>query len=210
MKLISGVLSNNAAKVRIVLGEKNMSYETIEVPWTKEAAWEPKPTSLIEANPRAEVPVLIDEDLILWDSTVINEYLDDIQQEPAMIPRDAKFAALCRLWEDEGDHNQAHVGVLIRDVFLGEPGAPLTDDASAAMAGLMQFCQRVDEQLEGSDYLCGEYSVADVSVFMTIVFATTLGVELAGENLSAWFDRMMARPVIKREYEQIIAAVAAL
>ena len=59
MQLISGTVSNNAAKVRMVLAEKGIDIEIIEVPWTKESAWEPKPRVLLDANPRGEVPVLL-------------------------------------------------------------------------------------------------------------------------------------------------------
>lgn len=210
MKLISGLLSNNAAKVRIALKEKGVDFETIEVPWTKESAWEPKPAVLLEANPRAEVPVLMDDDLILWDSTVINEYLETKYPSPALIPTDLRPAALCRLWEDEGDFNQSHVGVLIAEVFLGEPGAPLNDASKKALAALDAFCDRLDEALEGQDYLCGEFSLADISVFMTLAFATTLGTEITQPALQGWYERMMSRPVIKEEFEAILNGVASL
>ena len=210
MQLISGLVSNNAAKVRMVLAEKGIAYETTEVPWTKTNAWEPKPQVLLDNNPRAQVPVLIDDGLTLWDSTVINEYLEDQYPGTSLRPSDPVACAECRLWEDEGDHNQAHVGVLIRDVFLNEPGAPLTEDASIALTALGEFYDRLDRRLSDREYLCGEYSLADISVFMTLVFATTLGAEIAQPNLQGWFTRMLDRPVIKTEYESILAAAASL
>ena len=118
--------------------------------------------------------MLIDDDFIVHDSTVINEYLEDRFPEPALIPGDPLQKAQCRLWEDEGDFYQQYVGVLIRDVFLGEPGAPLTEDAGQAIAQLNGFFSRVAIQLGDRDYICGDYSVADISVFMTAVFAVTL------------------------------------
>ncbi|MFT7218536.1 MAG: glutathione S-transferase [Candidatus Azotimanducaceae bacterium] len=87
MEIISGVLSNNAAKVRLVLGEKGLDCEIIEVPWTKENAWEPRPAQLLEKNPRAEVPGLMGGDLTLWDSTVIAEYLEDKYPAAPLMPR---------------------------------------------------------------------------------------------------------------------------
>lgn len=210
MQLWSGVLSNNAAKVRIVLAEKGIDYQTNELPWTKENKWEPKPADFLKVSPRGEVPVLIDDGFVVHDSTVINEYLEDKFPEPSLFPQDPRLKTECRIWEDEGDFNQRHVGVLISDVFLGEPGAPLTPAAKEAIDSLGVFYDRLDRQLKGKDYLCGEFSVADISVFMTVVFATTLGAEIAQENLKAWFERMMARPVIAEEYQSILTAVAAL
>lgn len=210
MELWSGVLSNNAAKVRIVLAEKQASYEVIELPWTKADQWEPKPEKLWQVNPRGQVPVLVDGDLTLFDSTVINEYLDEKYSEPAMIPGDLAGRARCRLWEDQGDFYQASVGVLIADVFLAAADADLTPAAEKAMADLKSFYTQIETQLDGQEYLCGDYSVADVSVFMTVVFAVTLGIPIESDNLQTWFDRMMARPVIAAEFEAIMAAVAAL
>lgn len=210
MQLISGTVSNNAAKVRMVLAEKNLECEIVEVAWTKAHAWEPKPEILLQANPRAEVPVLLDDDLTLWDSTVIIEYLEERFPQPALFPSDTRTRALCRLWEDEGDHNQKHVGVLISDVFLTEPGAPLSPEASQALKALQLFCERLDRQLNGQDYLCGSFSVADISVFLTLAFAVTLGLELTHDRVAAWFQRVLDRPAIGKEYQQMMAAVAGL
>lgn len=210
MKLISGLVSNNAAKVRIVLAEKALEVDVLEVPWTKEKAWQPKPALLLDANPRAEVPVLIDGELTLWDSTVINEYIEEKFPAVPLLPKEPEARALCRLWEDEGDHNQAHVGVLIREVFLAESGTPLSDEARTALSGLNAFCDRLERQLGGNDYICGDYSLADVSVFLTLAFATTLGAEITQPQTSQWMARMMARPAVKTEFETIMAAVAAL
>ncbi len=210
MKLWSGVLSNNAAKVRIVLREKAIPFEVLEMPWTKERLWEPKPEAFLKVSPRGQVPVLIDDGFIVYDSTVINEYLEDRFPAPALIPGDPLQKAQCRLWEDEGDFYQQYVGVLIRDVFLGEPGAPLTEDAEQAIVQLNGFFSRVAIQLDDRDYLCGEYSVADISVFMTAVFAVTLGVDIGDGQVKTWFERMLARPGVAEEYAAMMSAVAAL
>ena len=210
MQLISGLVSNNAAKVRMVLAEKGIDYETIEVPWSKQNAWEPKPEILIASNPREQVPVLVDGDLTLWDSTVINEYLEEKYPSPALIAGNAANRAKIRLWEDEGDHHQVHVGVLIQDVFLAEPGAELSVAAKKAQASLAKFIERIEAQLGDRDYLCGDYSVADISVFLTLAFAVTLGVPLESEKVSTWYQRMLNRPAVKSEFEAMMAGVAAL
>ena len=90
-------------------------------------------------------------------------------------------AAKVRIWEDEGDSNQKHVAVLINDVFLGTPSAPSTEAAESAITAL----------LGNRDPLCGElrgeYSVADISVFMTLAFASTMGATTQSGDLAAWF-----------------------
>lgn len=88
MALISGILSNNAAKVRPVLGGKGVDCQIIEVPWTKIRACELKPALLLEKSPRAEVPVLMSGDLTLWDSTVMAEYIEDKYPAVPLMPAD--------------------------------------------------------------------------------------------------------------------------
>ncbi len=210
MELWSGTLSSNAAKVRILLAEKQVSYKLMDVPWTKERLWEPKPEKLWQLNPRGQVPVLVDDDLVLFDSTVINEYLDEKYPEQKLIPGDTRNRAACRLWEDQGDFYAGKVGTLISDVFLAAPGSDLTPDAADAMTELKAFYRQLDSQLNGKEYLCGIYSVADITNFLTVAFSTTLGVAIESDNLQSWFERMMARPAVAIEYEGIMSAVAAL
>jgi len=187
-----------------------VTYERIEVPWTKARAWQPKPDLLLGANPRAEVPVLLDGSITLWDSTVINEYLEEKYPSTRLLPQDLKQRALCRLWEDEGDHNQAHVGVLIRDVFLAPEGAALTPEAQHALQQLQAFFRRLDAQLGDQPYVCGDYSLADISSFLTVAFAITLGATIAEKRVQRWYESMQDREAVRTEFSAIMTGVAAL
>ena len=208
MKLWSGVLSSNAAKVRIVLAEKGVTCDIIEVPWSKATLWD-KPESLWSVNPRGQVPALTDGEITLWDSTVINEYLEEKYPQPSLLPDDIAGRARCRLLEDEGDFNQGHVGVLISEVFLAAPGTPVSEEAASALSRLRQFFDRLEGELEGGDYLCGDFSMADISVFLTVAFAVTLGAEITQPRVLAWYERMLARPAVAAEYGAILDAAAA-
>ena len=210
MQLIHGLLSNNSAKVRMVLAEKGLAYESIDIPWTKAHAWEPKPDILLNTNPRAEVPALIDGKLTLWDSTVINEYLEDKYPEVALFPATSEERAICRLWEDEGDHKQSHVGVLIQEVFLAEPSTEPSPATKTALTELANFVDRLDHQIGEREYICGQFSIADISVFLTLAFATTLGLEITKPNVVTWYEGVLSRPAIKQEFDQIMIGVAGL
>ncbi len=208
IKLWSGVLSNNAAKVRVVLGEKGIPFEALNIPWTRAGQWGHKPQAFLDVSPRAQVPVLIDADVVLHDSTVINEYLEEAYPALPLMPSTPAARALCRLWEDEADFQQQYVGVLIRDVFLAEPGTELSDAAVTAMEALSQYVDRLDGIIGEKDTLCDEYSLADISTFMTLTFAQTLGVAVTQPNVVRWLARMMERPVVATEYESMMAAAA--
>ena len=107
MKLWSGTLSPFSAKVRMVLREKDIEVEIAEIPWSRANRWGPKPADFLAANARGEVPVLVNGDLAIVDSTVINEYLEDKYPQPALMPESATDKAICRMFEDQADHHMA-------------------------------------------------------------------------------------------------------
>lgn len=76
MQLYTHALSPYSAKVRIALAEKGIDYEEIQVPVGRHGIVS-KPPELVAANPRDQVPTLLDDSLALYDSTVILEYLDE-------------------------------------------------------------------------------------------------------------------------------------
>ena len=70
MKLYSGPLSLFTAKVRIALTEKQLDYERIDVPFSRAKGYEPKHPDVVRLNPRAQVPVLVDDEIVLELKTV--------------------------------------------------------------------------------------------------------------------------------------------
>src|ERR671925_1730971 len=86
------------ARVRIVLAEKGLAYETVEIDLSDRPAW------LYEKNPLGRVPVLEEDGgLVLPESPVIMEYLEERFPEPALWPADPAERALGRLWLDRFD-----------------------------------------------------------------------------------------------------------
>src|SRR6266545_6952776 len=79
------------ARVRILLAEKEILYETVEIDLENRPAW------LYEKNPLGKVPVLEEDGLVLPESAVIMEYLEERYPEPALLPADAAERALVRL-----------------------------------------------------------------------------------------------------------------
>ena len=82
MKLYSGPLSLFSRKVEIALGEKGLVFEREMVAFTQERGYQPKHPDVLAANPKGQVPVLVDGDLTLFDSTLIFEYLEDAWPQP--------------------------------------------------------------------------------------------------------------------------------
>ena len=80
------------ARVRIVLAEKNVEYETIEVDLTNRPAW------IYEKNSTGRVPVVEEEAWLLPESAVIMEYLEERYPEPALLAADPADRAQARVW----------------------------------------------------------------------------------------------------------------
>jgi glutathione S-transferase len=212
MKLWSGKLSPFSAKVRIALAEKRLDCELLDIPWSRKTLWGPKPEAFLAASPHGKVPVLVDGNVVVYDSTVICEYLEDKSPKPRLFPQGAAGRARCRQLEDEADTAMTQdVTALVQELFTK------TDDATrdvarvaTAMTNLQRRWDALDRELAGRDYLCDEFSVADIAMFMVVGFATTLGAapdERHG-NLRAWADRVRARPAVGREFDAMMQAAA--
>ena len=212
MKLYSGPLSLFSRKVEIALREKGLAFEREMVAFTQAAGYAPKHPSVLAANPKGQVPVLIDGDLALFDSTLIFEYLEDAYPSPPLYPVGAKARARCRLLELTADE------ILLRPVvrLMYRTGQQETDperhrlrveDMARAEDELRAHYAKLDGQI-GDAYLCGGFTVADIAMFMMIMFALRLrGPRLdAYPGLSAWYARVGARPSAAPAAAEIAAA----
>ncbi len=86
MKLFTGPLSMFGAKVQIAALEKGLVFEVHMVPFDEDDRHEPRHPEVLRINPKRQVPVLIDGDMALYDSTQIFEYLEDVAPEPPLWP----------------------------------------------------------------------------------------------------------------------------
>src|SRR3954453_22013780 len=98
-------MSSCAQKVRLCLAEKSLAWESRHLDLR---AGEHQQLWYVKLNPRAVVPTLIDGSIVIPESNVINEYLDDRFPENPLRPTDANGRARMRLWTkqlDEGVHD---------------------------------------------------------------------------------------------------------
>ena len=89
-----------AQKVRLVLSEKNLPWENHYVNISNDEQNDPEYLAL---NPNAVVPTLVHDDKVIIESTVINEYLDEVFPEIPLRPDDAYGKALMRIWTKQVD-----------------------------------------------------------------------------------------------------------
>ena len=85
----------NSMKVLICLKEKGIEFVSHYVDLLRFEQHEPE---FVELNPNGQVPVLVHEGTVITESTVINEYLEDVFPEPRLRPRDPVSRARMRIW----------------------------------------------------------------------------------------------------------------
>ncbi len=180
-----------AARARIVLAEKGIEFETVEIDLSDRPAW------LYEKNPTGRVPV-IEEDGgdPLPESAVIMEFLEERYPEPALLPADPADRAAARL-------------LIFRDDDLTDPYYAFRRAEDGAREQLDAALGRLDSLLDDRPYLSGaEYGLADIALVPWVLRARDmLGVELdAFPSLADWLARLEQRPAIAAE----VGVVAAL
>jgi glutathione S-transferase len=214
VKLYSGPLSLFTAKVRIALAEKGIAYERIEVGWSLEHRYQPHHPDVAALNPKGQVPVLVDGDVVVYDSTQILEYLEERCPTPPLYPSGLAARARCRRLEAAADEILfPPVWSLIDAGFYPTPGS----DAAAerrreACSELARLTLELEKELAGREYLCDRFSVADIGSFIMLSTAASLGAPPAGAhtNLQAWLARVLARPAVTREILAMQAHVRGL
>jgi glutathione S-transferase len=213
MKLYYSPLSMFSAKVRIALNEKGITHATRMVEWTPATGWI-KPDELPRLNPKSQIPVLIDDDTVIYDSTIILEYLEERFPKPALFPADLARRARCRMLEDLGDTLIApQLAVLVREVFV-KPDPATRDQAAVAQAKgeLAGQYQRLERELGKHEFLCGDFTVADLSCYSPMNIASLMEGAPSAEcsNLTAWMERMRSRPSVARYLKEFGDALAQL
>ena len=92
MKLYSNSTDPFSHRCRIVLFEKGMDFEVIDVDLSN------KPEDLSILSPYSDSPVLVERDLVLTDANIINEYIDERFPHPQLMPADPVMRARARLF----------------------------------------------------------------------------------------------------------------
>lgn len=214
MELYSGPLSLFSAKVRIALDEKQIPYTRVDVPWTAADGYTPKHETVERVNPKRQVPVLIDGDVVLYDSTVILEYLEDLVPQPALYPVARAAKAWCRQLELESDEVHFEpvrdlIGISFYPRQRGE--SPDEEQERVLRSRITDYHTRLAAHLGDREFLCGEFSVADVSHYLTAFFAAGFGapIDSAHANLHRWLESVSSRPSVARDVEGMTKALAA-
>jgi glutathione S-transferase len=213
MLLYSAPLSLFARKVEIALAEKALNFERVMVPFSQTRGYSPKHPAVVAANPKAQVPVLVDGELTLYDSTVIVEYLEEAYPRRSLMPQESAARARCRLLELEADEVLLQpVKKLMHRTELPGPdvarGEQQEAEAAQAEKLILGNYDALTARLGSQEFFCGAFSLADIATFIVLHYGIRLGgPSLAShQNLEAWYQRLLLRPGFALAVREIAAA----
>ncbi|MBT2335164.1 glutathione S-transferase family protein [Variovorax paradoxus] len=205
--IYSGPLSMFGAKVEIAAREKGLAFELVMVPFIEGDAYEPKHPLVLRVNPvKQQVPVLTDDDVELFDSTQIFEYLEDRYPSPALWPEGIADRARARQLEQKSDEVFFPNVIKLFGLQHDMQSAP----AVAACAACARFYEEMEGLLATRDYLAGPYSFADIAFYMAHVFADRKGAGMtdATPRLVAWRGRVGERPAVRAVVDPMMRFLA--
>jgi glutathione S-transferase len=194
IKLYTFPPSTNSRKVRIALLEKGLEFQRINVDLSKR---EQKNPEYLKIHPFGQIPALDDEGFIIYDSTVINEYLEDEYPYPSLMPKDSEARARARLMEDFRDtHFNPYFVHLIQETRKpeGERDAQRIDHAKTAV---IQGLERIETELNGNEYLAGSFSLADIAFMSNFELLDRFAIPVDANKFAktaAWIARLKTRP----------------
>jgi glutathione S-transferase len=194
LKLYDLNISPNALKVRAVLYELELPFETVPV---NIMTGEGQLPAYLAKNPNGKVPVLEDGDFMLWESNAIIKYLASLKPEKNLIPSDPRPVARLDQWLfwQASHYYQPIVNLAMEKVFKPMAGQ---DSSPALVATANQEFQRLtgilNQGLTGRDYLLGKLSVADFALTANLFPRSQLGLDISAfPAVVAWLARMESR-----------------
>jgi glutathione S-transferase len=210
LALYNAPISTCSQKVRMVLAEKALAWEDRRITFAK---YEHLAPEYLKLNPNGVVPTLLHDGAVIIDSSVINEYLDDVFPAIPLRPGNKVELAHMRAWRQYIDEvptpsirypsfNAYFVPIwqhmteeqfvayannlpLRRDFYLkmGRQGFP-KQEVDAACNCLRQTLERMQLALEKTRWLANDaFTLADVSIMPTVVRMQDLGLEHLWQDL---------------------------
>ncbi|WP_431025911.1 stringent starvation protein SspA [Halomonas sp. H5] len=187
MTFYSGSDDHFSHRVRIVLAEKGVAVDILEV------SEEHHPEELADLNPYNSVPTLLDRDLVLYESKVMMEYLDERFPHPPLLPVYPVARAQSRLWM----HRIEREWCPLVEQILG--GAK--KDAEKARKELRESLVGISPIFEDMAYFMSEeFSLVDCCLAPILWRLPALGIELPEKQvkpLLGYMQRVFERDAFK-------------
>jgi len=192
MKLYNANFSPNALRVRAVANELGIDLEIIDI---DVMGGENKKADFLALNPNAKIPVLKDDDFVIWESRAINTYLASKKPEHGLYPDDPKARAMVDQWSN---WQTIHLGPAMQKLSferflkakfgMGDPDQTVID---AELKNVDQFLAVLEIGLEGKDWIAGQLSLADFALATTFMYRKQSDISLDDlPNVASWIERL--------------------
>jgi glutathione S-transferase len=143
-----------ARRTRIVLREKRIDFDLYEVDLRN------KSEEFLRVSPYGKVPVLVVNGTSLYESNIVNEYLDEVHEVSPLMPNNPERRALARAWMAFA--NEYFFPAIYR-AYMGYEGRFSAEQVQEAREKLGKVLLQLEHQLETRQYLVGEYTLADIA-----------------------------------------------
>ena len=141
-------------RTRMVLHEKGIDFDVHEVDLSN------KSEDFLSVSPYGKVPVLSVNGTSLYESNIVNEYLEEVYESPRLMPENPEERASVRSWMAFADD---YFFPSVYRVRMGLQRGYSEDEIQEAKGKLYDALSRLERQLEGGEYLVGGYTLADVA-----------------------------------------------
>lgn len=182
MRLYSGTTCPYSHRCRIVLFEKGMDFEVIDVDLMN------KSEDVAAINPYGKVPVLVERDLVLYEANIINEYIDERFPHPQLMPPDPVMRGRARLFLHRFEQE------IYSQVDPIEQGVPKV--AEKARAVVRDNLTQLSQILATQKFLLGDdYSMLDVAIAPMLWRLDHYGIQMGKDAvpLMKYAERLFSR-----------------
>ena len=196
IKLYDFKSSPNCQRVKVVLAEKNLPYEIVPIDLRAQAQ---KTPDYLKLNPYGKVPVLTDDDTVLYESCIINEYLEEKYPNPPLLPKDPGKKAKARILIDYGMAHFDGAYQKLRMELAKDPKEQNQQVIDNAKGDLKKLLQRLENDIGDQPYLVGDFSLVDADLIPRFTRLEGFGVlpDPSLPRLGKYLERMKARPSVK-------------
>jgi len=207
MKFYDCATAPSPRRVRMFLAEKGISVPTVQVDLRKGEQFTPEFRAI---NRDCTVPVLVlDDGTAIPDAIAICRYVEELHPEPALMGRTPVERAVIEAWQRRIERDGFYA---VMEAFRNStpglkgralPGPDAYDQipalAERGRARLQHFFAMLDGRLAGKDFVCGEFTVADITGLITIDFAGWAKIKPPEQmiHLHRWHAAVSARPSAK-------------
>lgn len=183
MTLYSGTTCPYSQRCRIVLFEKGMDFQVVDVDLFN------KPEDLAVINPYGKVPALAERDLVLYEANIINEYIDERFPHPQLMPPDPVARARARLFLHRFE----------QELFAYIPAieSGVAKAADKARQAIRDNLTQISPLFVKQKYMLGdEYSMLDVAIAPLLWRLDHYGIQMGKDAapLMKYAERLFSRP----------------